>query len=98
VTLPHFAVGFNRAHIVRFLIDKGAKIGPDSHGRWPSILALECECDDEIIDMIEEADAKLAGYYLFGGPVTTKDIIPVTAIKTTKKTISIKSSVGRSGP
>ena len=58
--LLHYAVGRNRKHIVRILLERGATVGPDAHGRWPSILALQCECDDEICDMIEAAEERVA--------------------------------------
>jgi ankyrin repeat protein len=58
--LLHYAVGRNRVEIVRFLLEKGAKVTPDRNGRWPSILALQCECDDAILDLIEQAESAIA--------------------------------------
>jgi ankyrin repeat protein len=55
--LLHYALGANRPNVVRLLLGHGARVGPDAHGRWPSILALRCECDDEVCDLIEEAEA-----------------------------------------
>jgi hypothetical protein len=55
--LLHYAVGSDRLETVRVFLAWGAKIGPDAYGRWPSILALQCECGDEVCDLIEEAEA-----------------------------------------
>jgi hypothetical protein len=46
-------------NIVQLLLARKTKGGPDAHGRWPSILALQCECSDEVCDLIESVEARL---------------------------------------
>jgi hypothetical protein len=60
--LLHYAVGSDRPKTVRVLLDAGAEVAPNTHARWPSILALQCECSDEVCDIIDEAEARLEAY------------------------------------
>lgn len=55
----HIAVGTNNFFLTRYLIDAGARIGPDRTGRWPTIIAAECRVDEKLADYIVEAEAKL---------------------------------------
>jgi hypothetical protein len=56
--LLHYAVGSDRIETVKLFLGRHADVGPDTHGRWPSILALQCECSDEVCDLIEAAEAR----------------------------------------
>jgi hypothetical protein len=56
--LLHYAVGCDRLETVKLLLRRHADVGSDRHGRWPSILALQCECSDEVCDLIKAAEAR----------------------------------------
>ncbi|EGE59910.1 hypothetical protein RHECNPAF_1780011 [Rhizobium etli CNPAF512] len=56
----HIAIGTNNLPMTRFLIEEAeARIGPDRSGRWPSVIAAECEVDEALADYVLEAEAKL---------------------------------------
>jgi ankyrin repeat protein len=57
LTALHLAVGRNALDAVRLLVDRGAKFVPDGFGRMPSVIAAECEVDDDLADYILEAEA-----------------------------------------
>ncbi|HKN20670.1 MAG TPA: hypothetical protein VJX73_04605 [Terracidiphilus sp.] len=59
----HAAVGFNRLDMVKLLVDAGASFFPDKEGRWPSLIAVDCEADEELIDYVvqEERRARQEG-------------------------------------
>lgn len=57
----HIAIGRNHLDLVRFLLDQGATIAPDRQGRWPSTIAELCEVDEQICDLIVEAEARVGG-------------------------------------
>jgi hypothetical protein len=57
----HIAVGSNNLAMTRYLIEEAnAKIGPDRSGRWPTIIAAECEVDAILSDYILEAEANIS--------------------------------------
>lgn len=58
-TLLHYAVARNSLNLVTYLLEKGADIGPDKMGRWPSTIAEMCEVNEAIIDLIADAEAAL---------------------------------------
>jgi|GEM_PF-2368305 len=56
----HIAVGTNNLALTRYLIEEaGARLGPDRSGRWPTVIAAECEVDEALADYVVEAEAKL---------------------------------------
>ena len=55
----HVALGANDFGMVRYLIEEcGAAFFPDHFGRWPTLIAAECEVDDDLSDYIVEAEAQ----------------------------------------
>jgi len=57
----HIAVGSNNLAMTRYLIEEAnAEIGPDRSGRWPTIIAAECEVDAILSDYILEAEANIS--------------------------------------
>lgn len=57
----HIAVGSNNLALTRYLIEEAnAEIGPDRSGRWPTIIAAECEVDAILADYILEAEANIS--------------------------------------
>jgi ankyrin repeat protein len=55
----HIAVGSNNLPLTRFLVDEAnALFFPDRFGRWPTLIAAECEVDDELSDYIVEQEAR----------------------------------------
>lgn len=67
----HIAVGTNQLALVRALIEEwGATIGPDSRGRWPTVIAARSRVDDELSDYIVDAEAKAP--YAPDSPETTE--------------------------
>lgn len=57
----HIAVGSNNFALTRYLIEEAnAEIGPDRSGRWPTIIAAECEVDAILSDYILEAEAHIS--------------------------------------
>lgn len=59
LTAMHIAVGTNNLSLARILIeDWGAAFGPDGKGRWPSVIAAECQVDDSLADYIVQAEAE----------------------------------------
>lgn len=57
----HIAVGSNNLALTRYLIEEAnAEIGPDRSGRWPTIIAAECEVDAILSDYILEAEANIS--------------------------------------
>jgi ankyrin repeat protein len=57
----HIAIGRNHLNLVRFLLDHGASIAPDRQGRGPSTIAELCEADEQICDLIADAEARAQG-------------------------------------
>ena len=58
----HVAVGTNNLALTKALVEEhGAKFFADRFGRWPSLIAIECEASDELSDYIVEAEAKFLG-------------------------------------
>jgi ankyrin repeat protein len=55
----HIAIGRNHLELVNMLLDKGAVVGPDRQGRWPSTIAELCEASEEICDRIVDAEAAI---------------------------------------
>lgn len=54
----HIATGLDNLPLVRLLVeDWKASFGPDQVGRWPSVIAAECEVSEETLDYIAEAEA-----------------------------------------
>lgn len=59
LTALHIAVGTNNLALCRYLIDEWhAPFSPDKFGRWPTLIAAECQVDDELSDYLVEAEAK----------------------------------------
>jgi uncharacterized protein len=57
----HIAVGTNNLALTRYLLEEaGARLGPDKSGRWPTIIAAECEVDEVLSDYVLEAEANAA--------------------------------------
>lgn len=58
----HLAVGTNNLTLTKALIeDHDPVFAADKRGRWPSLIAIECEVSDELSDYIAEAEAKYLG-------------------------------------
>jgi ankyrin repeat protein len=61
LTALHIAIGTNNLVLTRYLIEEAdAEIGPDRSGRWPTIIAAECEVDAILSDYILEAEANIS--------------------------------------
>lgn len=57
----HIAIGTNNLALTRYLIEEAdAAIGPDRSGRWPTIIAAECEVDTILSDYILEQEANIS--------------------------------------
>jgi hypothetical protein len=55
----HIAVGTNNLTLARLLVEQyGARFFPDRAGRWPSLIAVECDVDEELADYITETEAR----------------------------------------
>jgi uncharacterized protein len=54
----HIAVGINRLDMVRSLVQAGARLFPDQHGRMPSVIAAQLETSEEMQDYIAEQERK----------------------------------------
>ncbi|MHA6266350.1 ankyrin repeat domain-containing protein [Aliiroseovarius sp. CAU 1755] len=58
----HLAVGTNNLRLTKALVeDHDPVFAADKFGRWPSLIAIECEVSDELSDYIVEAEAKFLG-------------------------------------
>ncbi|UEM04748.1 ankyrin repeat domain-containing protein [Skermanella rosea] len=54
----HLAAGTNDLALCQYLIEEcGAAFFPDRFGRWPSVVAIECQVDDAVSDYIGEREA-----------------------------------------
>lgn len=59
----HIAVGQNDLSLCSFLIENcGANFFPDKFGRWPTLIAAECQVDDELADYIAQKEAASMGH------------------------------------
>lgn len=59
LTALHIAVGTCNFAMVWCLIeDYGAPFGPDKFGRWPTLIAAECQVSDGLSDYIVEQEAR----------------------------------------
>ncbi|GHF70053.1 ankyrin repeat domain-containing protein [Seohaeicola zhoushanensis] len=59
LTALHIAVGTNNLKLTRALVEHyRAGFFPDRAGRWPSLIAIECDVDEELADYITEAEAR----------------------------------------
>jgi len=55
----HIAIGANNLPLTRTLIEDGnAAFFPDGFGRWPSLIAAECEVDEQLTDYVAEQEAR----------------------------------------
>lgn len=55
----HMAVGANDLPLSRFLIEQcHARFFADKFGRWPTLIAAECQVDDALSDYIAEREAE----------------------------------------
>lgn len=55
----HMAVGRSQLEATRLLIEEaGASLKPDRSGRWPTLIAAECEVSEEMADYIVEQEAQ----------------------------------------
>ncbi|WP_217356913.1 ankyrin repeat domain-containing protein [Ruegeria sp. HKCCA4812] len=55
----HVAVGTNNLALTKKLVEEhGAAFFADKRGRWPSVIAIECEVSDELAVYIAEAEAR----------------------------------------
>jgi len=62
LTALHLAVGRSHLDIVQFLIEgAGAAIKPDGFGRWPTVIAGECQSSQQVCDYIVEREAEVVG-------------------------------------
>ena len=58
LTALHIAAGTNNLPLARILIeDWNAPFGPDRFGRWPTVIAAECQVSEELCDYIVEQEA-----------------------------------------
>ena len=59
LTALHIAVGTNNLELAHILSENyEASFIPDRFGRWPSVVAAECQASAEIQDYIAEAEAR----------------------------------------
>lgn len=57
----HIAVGTNNLALVRYLIEEAeASLQPDRSGRWPTLIAAQCQVSEELCDYIVAQEAKVA--------------------------------------
>jgi len=61
LTALHIAIGRNHLDLTRFLLEKGARIVPDRNGRWPTLIAAECNASDELYDLVADAEIAAEG-------------------------------------
>lgn len=55
----HLAVGGSHFEVVKYLIEEAkAEIKPDGFGRWPTVIAAQCQASEELCDYIVEREAK----------------------------------------
>ena len=58
----HLAVGRSHFEVLKYLIEEaGATITQDGMGRWPTLIAGECQASDEVCDYIVEREAEALG-------------------------------------
>lgn len=58
LTALHIAVGTNNLPLTRYLIEQhDPAFGPDAFGRWPTVIAAECQVSAELADYIVEKEA-----------------------------------------
>jgi len=58
LTALHLAVGTNNLPLTRYLVEvRDSPFGPDYEGRWPTIVAAECEASEELNDYIVEMES-----------------------------------------
>jgi uncharacterized protein len=54
----HIAVGTNDLPLCRFIVEQcHARFFPDKFGRWPTLIAAECQVDEALSDYIVEQEA-----------------------------------------
>ena len=59
LAMLHIATGTNNIVLAKALIEEhGAGFFADRLGRWPSVIAAECQVDDDLSDYIVEAEAR----------------------------------------
>ena len=59
LTALHIAVGTNNLELAQILSEHyAASFVPDRFGRWPSVVAAECQANAEMQDYIVEAEAR----------------------------------------
>jgi hypothetical protein len=56
MTLLHAACATDNLLALRSLVRDGAAFVPDRQGRFPSIIAAECEASDELLDFVAEKE------------------------------------------
>jgi len=58
LTALHLAVGTNNLPLTRYLVEiRDSPFGPDYEGRWPTIIAAECEVSEALNDYIVEMES-----------------------------------------
>lgn len=58
----HIAVGSNNLTMAKALVETHkAAFFADRFGRWPSMMAIECEASEEMTDYITQAEADFLG-------------------------------------
>lgn len=58
----HLAVGTNNLKLARMLVEHyRASFFADRSGRWPSVIAIEADVDDDLADYIMDAEARFLG-------------------------------------
>lgn len=58
----HLAVGLSNIEVLTYLVEEaGATIKQDGFGRWPTLIAAECQASDEVCDYIVVKEAEALG-------------------------------------
>ena len=57
LTPLHIAVGTNNSSLTQLLVQKySSSFGPDSFGRWPTVVAAECRVSGDLCDFVVQAE------------------------------------------
>lgn len=58
LSVLHIAVGHNDLAMTKFVVEEcKAAFSHDRFGRWPTLIAAECEVDDALLDYVVEQEA-----------------------------------------
>jgi len=58
MTMLHYAAAGDQLGAARFLVDRGASFSLDHFGRYPSLVAINCAANADLIDLLEEAESE----------------------------------------